>query len=255
MPISVIIVPCLADNYAYLIKCEETSHTSVVDVPDADPISYMLTKLGWKLNTILITHHHSDHIDGVDKLRKLTGAKVIGARSDAYRLPALDIPVVSGDIIKIGSHHSEILDTPGHTIGHISYYFRNAKKIFTGDSLMSLGCGRLFEGTHKVMWETLKTFLKLPADTMVYSGHEYSNSNAKFAISVDPSNQRLKERYKEIQNLLKNGKYTVPTSLELEFLINPFLRSAQPEFKNKLNMGQKTDEEVFKFLRTQKDNF
>ncbi len=255
MPISVIIVPCLADNYAYLIKCEETGHTSVVDVPDAGPISYMLTKLGWKLNTILITHHHSDHIDGVDKLRKLTGAKVIGARSDAYRLPALDIPVVSGDIIKIGSHHSEILDTPGHTIGHISYYFRNAKKIFTGDSLMSLGCGRLFEGTHKVMWETLKTFLELPADTMVYSGHEYSNSNAKFAISVDPSNQRLKERYKEIQNLLKNGKYTVPTSLELEFLINPFLRSAQPEFKNKLNMGQKTDEEVFKFLRTQKDNF
>ena len=255
MPISVIIVPCLADNYAYLIKCEETGHTSVVDVPDAGPISYMLTKLGWKLNTILITHHHSDHIDGVDKLRKLTGAKVIGAKSDAYRLPALDIPVVSGDIIKIGSHKSEILNTPGHTIGHISYYFRNDKKIFTGDSLMSLGCGRLFEGTHKVMWETLKTFLKLPADTMVYSGHEYSNSNAKFALSVDPSNQRLKERYKEIQNLLKNGKYTVPTSLELEFLINPFLRSAQTEFKNKLNMGQKTDEEVFKILRTQKDNF
>lgn len=255
MPISVIIVPCLADNYAYLIKCEETGHTSVVDVPDADQITCMLTKLGWKLNTILITHHHSDHIDGVDKLRKLTGAKVIGARSDAYRLPTLDIPVVSGDIIKIGSHKSEILGTPGHTIGHISYYFRNDKKIFTGDSLMSLGCGRLFEGTHKVMWETLKTFLKLPADTMVYSGHEYSNSNAKFALSVDPSNQRLKERYKEIQNLLKNGKYTVPTSLELEFLINPFLRSAQPEFKNKLNMGQKTDEEVFKFLRTQKDNF
>jgi hydroxyacylglutathione hydrolase len=224
-------------------------------VPDADPISYTLTKLGWKLNTILITHHHSDHIDGVDKLRKLTGAKVIGAKSDAYRLPALDIPVVSGDIIKIGSHKSEILNTPGHTIGHISYYFRNDKKIFTGDSLMSLGCGRLFEGTHKVMWETLKTFLKLPADTMVYSGHEYSNSNAKFALSVDPSNQRLKERYKEIQNLLKNGKYTVPTSLELEFLINPFLRSAQTEFKNKLNMGQKTDEEVFKILRTQKDNF
>jgi hydroxyacylglutathione hydrolase len=185
----------------------------------------------------------------------LTGAKVIGAKSDAYRLPALDIPVVSGDIIKIGSHTSEILNTPGHTIGHISYYFRNDKKIFTGDSLMSLGCGRLFEGTHKVMWETLKTFLKLPADTMVYSGHEYSNSNAKFALSVDPSNQRLKKRYKEIQNLLKNGKYTVPTSLELEFLINPFLRSAQTEFKNKLNMGQKTDEEVFKILRTQKDNF
>ena len=255
MPLSVIIVPCLRDNYAYLIKCSQTGHTAVVDVPEADPVFNALKELNWDLDSILITHHHSDHIDGVDRLRSLTGAKVTGAKSDAHRLPKLDFSVAEEDIISVGNEKAQILDTPGHTIGHISYYFRNDNKIFTGDSLMSLGCGRLFEGTHKMMWNTLKLFMKLPRETLVYSGHEYSYSNAKFALSVDASNSRLKEYYKEIQDLLKDNKHTVPTSLELEFAINPFLRSALPEFKLGLNMSQKTDQEVFQYLRILKDNF
>ena len=255
MSLSVIIVPCLIDNYAYLIRCEETGHTAVIDVPDAYPISNMINELGWKLNSILITHHHSDHVDGVEQLQKLTGANVIGAKSDSHRLPNLNISVSTGDIISIGNQQAEILNTPGHTIGHISYFFKDSKKVFTGDSLMSLGCGRLFEGTHKMMWNTLKLFMKLPKETLVYSGHEYSYSNAKFALSGDVSNSRLKEYYKEIQDLLKDNKHTVPTSLELEFAINPFLRSALPEFKSGLDMCQKTDQEVFQYLRILKDNF
>ncbi|MDA9004950.1 hydroxyacylglutathione hydrolase [Amylibacter sp.] len=255
MPLSVIIVPCLRDNYAYLIKCSQTGHTAVVDVPEADPVFNALKELNWGLDSILITHHHSDHIDGVDRLRSLTGAKVTGAKSDAHRLPKLDFSVAEEDIISVGNEKAQILDTPGHTIGHISYYFRNDNKIFTGDSLMSLGCGRLFEGSHKIMWKTLKMFLQLPPETMIFSGHEYSISNAKFALSVDPKNERLILREKEIQTLLKNELFTVPTSLELELETNPFLRASLPEFKANLNMKNNTDEEVFRELRIQKDNF
>jgi len=198
MTLSVITVPCLSDNYAYILHCSETGQTAVVDVPDAKPILAELTKQNWGLDQILITHHHFDHVQGVDELKAATGAKVIGAGVDAHRLPELDTAIADGDTIKVGNCEASVLDVSGHTVGHIAFWFEKNAAVFSADSLMALGCGRLFEGDPDMMWATMKKFIAMPPETLVYSGHEYTASNAKFALTIEPTNSDLVEHVRII---------------------------------------------------------
>ena len=183
MALEIVVVPCRADNYAYLLRDGAGRRVGVVDAPDAGAIEAALAERGWGLDMILITHHHEDHIAGVDELREAHGATVVGAAADRRRLPRLDIEVEEGDTFALGVSMAEVIDAPGHTIGHIAYYFAGAGALFSADSLMVMGCGRLFEGAPEQMWSSLSRMAALPGETLVYSGHEYTASNMRFAQS------------------------------------------------------------------------
>lgn len=255
MPLNVTTIPCLSDNYAYLIECRETGETAVVDVPEAQPILNELQKQNLSLDKILLTHHHFDHIEGLEGLQTEVSAKVYGAKADAHRLPPLDVELIEGDTLTVGNSRANVMDVYGHTIGHIAFHFDSDKKIFSADSLMALGCGRVFEGTKEQMWETMQKFIALDPETLVYSGHEYTQSNANFALSIDPSNQALVERAADIETTRKAGGFTVPASIALELATNPFMRADQADMKTALDMETASDTEVFVEIRTRKDNF
>ncbi|MCP5072475.1 MAG: hydroxyacylglutathione hydrolase [Rhodobacteraceae bacterium] len=255
MPLDIVTVPCLADNYAYLIRDEATGKVAVADVPEAGPILKALGERGWQLDQILITHHHYDHIDGVDEVRKATGAKVVGYAADAGRLPPLDVALDDGETHQLGEETCEVIDVSGHTIGHIAYVFHDALAAFTGDSLMAWGCGRVFEGTMEMMWGSLSKFHALPRAMQIYSGHEYTASNAKFAVTIEPDNPSLHERAAAVTQARAKGEYTVPSGLGLELATNPFLRAGHVKVKTALGMTNATDAEVFAEIRTRKDNF
>ncbi|MFD0978790.1 hydroxyacylglutathione hydrolase [Tropicimonas aquimaris] len=253
MPLEIVTVPCRADNYAYLLHDAETGATAVVDVPDAAPIRAALAERGWSLTDILITHHHNDHIDGVAELKAETGARVVGAAADAHRLPPLDLAVREGDSVAVGAEQAEVLDVSGHTLGHIAFSFPGA--VFTADSLMALGCGRLFEGDARTMWASLSKLAALPPETLVYSGHEYTAANGAFAVTVDPDNPALKERVADVAAARAAGRPTVPSELSLELATNPFLRATDPQMKARMGMAGAPDAEVFGEVRRRKDAF
>ena len=255
MPLEIVTVPCLRDNYAYLLRDGATGQVALVDAPEPGPIEQALVDRGWKLDLILITHHHADHIDGVEALRAAYGARVAGAAADRHRLPSLDIALKGGDTVAVGESVAEIFEVPGHTVGHIAYWFAEAKALFSADSLMVMGCGRLFEGTPEQMWHTLSTLAALPDDTLVYSGHEYAESNARFALSVDPDNVALATRAKEIAAMRQMGGATVPARLDLERATNPFLRVPDAAFKARLRLENLPDAQVFAEVRRRKDSF
>jgi len=253
MPLEIVTVPCLSDNYAYLLRDAATGTVGLVDAPEAGPIAAALDERGWRLGLILITHHHPDHIQAVDALRG--DARVVGAAADRRRLPRLDVAVAPGDTVRLGESAAEVFDAPGHTIGHIAYWFPEARALFSADSLMVMGCGRLFEGTAAQMWTTLSRLSALPDDTLVYSGHEYAQSNARFALSVDPDNVALKARAGEIAAMREKGIATVPARMDLERATNPFLRSSDPAFKARLGLENSPDAQVFAEVRRRKDAF
>ncbi|MEZ5887023.1 MAG: hydroxyacylglutathione hydrolase [Paracoccaceae bacterium] len=226
MPLEIVTIPCLSDNYAYLAHDAATGTTAVVDVPEATPILNALGVRGWKASHILITHHHDDHIAGVEALAAATGARVIGAAADAHRLPPLDEAVAEGDTVLLGMGAGHVIEVPGHTSGHIAFHFPDSAVVFTADSLMSCGCGRLFEGTPDQMWASLSKLAALPDETLVCSGHEYTQSNIRFALSVDPDNAALQARAARVSALRARGEATVPTTLAEEKATNPFLRAA-----------------------------
>jgi len=255
MPLQIITIPCLADNYAYLIRETDTGQVAVVDVPEAGPILGALKDMDWPLHQILITHHHYDHIDGLEKLRAATGAKVYGAAADSHRLPKLDFALADGDNFKLGNETCKIMDVSGHTIGHIAFLFKNAGAVFSADSLMALGCGRVFEGDFAMMWGTMLKFKALPDYTLVYSGHEYTMSNAKFALTIEPDNADLKTRIADIEDKRTNNIPTVPASIGLEKATNPFMRADLPEVKVSMDMAEASDAAVFGEIRTRKDRF
>lgn len=255
MGLEIIILPCRADNYAYLLHDPENRKVATVDAPDAAVIEAALEFRGWVLDTILITHHHEDHIAGVDRLRQKFGAAVVGAVADAHRLPALDRAVAAGDVVTVGAHSTEVLEVPGHTLGHIAYYFSKDAALFSADSLMVMGCGRVFEGTLDQMWQSLVTLASLPDDTQVYSGHEYAESNLRFALSIDGENPELRQRSVEIAALRAAGRPTVPAPLSLERITNPFLRATDPDLKARLGLAGAPDAEVFAEIRRRKDRF
>ena len=255
MPLEIVTVPCLKDNYAYLVHDAATGTVGLVDAPEAAAIEAALKGKGWALDLILITHHHGDHIDGVEALRSAYGAKVAGAAADSRRLPKLDIALAEGDTVAVGESVAQVLDVPGHTVGHIAYWFEQDRALFSADSLMVMGCGRLFEGTPEQMWGSLMKMATLPDDTLLYSGHEYAESNTRFALSVDGANEALRARAKEIAAMRQMVGATVPARLDLERATNPFLRVLDGDFKAGLGLEALPDAQVFAEVRRRKDSF
>ncbi|AXI41150.1 hydroxyacylglutathione hydrolase [Sulfitobacter sp. SK011] len=255
MPFDLITIPCLSDNYAFLLRDHQSDKVALIDAPEAAPILAELKKRDWQLSQIWLTHHHPDHVQGVADVLKEHDANVIGAKADEHRLPPLDRKVAEDDSITLGALEARVIDVSGHTIGHIAFYVPTAKAAFTADSLMALGCGRLFEGTPAQMWESLQKLMTLPEDTMICSGHEYTSANAKFALTVDPKNTDLISRAKDIEAARKKGVPTVPSKLATELKTNPFLRPADPAIRATLGMPDATDTDVFTEIRARKDKF
>lgn len=249
------ILPVLSDNYVYLIHETGAGATGVVDPAVAEPVLSRLQEKGWSLDWILSTHHHADHTAGNLEIKQETGCQIVGPAAERERIPGIDIAVGEGDRFQLGDAEAQVFDTPGHTSGHISYWFAEAKALFCADTLFSLGCGRLFEGTPAQMWSSLQKFEPLPDDALVYCGHEYTLSNAKFAVTVDPDNGVLQSRLAEVERLRAAGERTIPTTLGEERAANPFLRPGDPAIRRLLDMANATDAEVFGEIRRRKDGF
>lgn len=255
MTLDLVTIPCRADNYAFLVHDTGTGETALFDAPETAPIEAALAARGWRLTDLFVTHHHGDHIAAVEDLRAAHGCRVIGAQHDAARLPALDLAVTPGDVVTFSGHDVQVIAADGHTIGHVAYYLPDAGAAFTGDSLMALGCGRLFEGAPEQMWETLGRLMALPDDTLICSGHEYTAANAHFALSVEPQNPALIHRAQDTEAIRARGDFTVPSRLSLEKATNPFLRAGLAETKKAVGMEHAADAEVFAAIRKAKDNF
>tara|TARA_B100001250_G_scaffold143788_1_gene123072 strand:+ start:225 stop:986 length:762 start_codon:yes stop_codon:yes gene_type:complete len=251
----IIPIPCLQDNYAYIINDEVSKNVAVVDPSEAIPIINYLNKSNLKLNYILNTHHHFDHIGGNIELKKKYNAKVVGFLGDQHRIPGIDITLKDSEDWKFGNSSVKILHIPGHTSGHICFFFKKEKIAFTGDTLFSLGCGRIFEGDHKQMLASLNKIKQLPKNTKIYCGHEYTSKNIEFCLAHDLNNNALKKKFEEIKILRASNLPTIPTTLESELKLNIFLRCDQNDIKIKLNMKNDEDLNVFKKVRDLKDVF
>ncbi len=247
--------PCLNDNYSWLVHEPEANVTAVVDTPEVAPILRALDETGWKLTHILNTHWHPDHAGGNEELKAKTGCQIIGPRGEARKIPSLERQVGDGDEVKLGNATAKVFDVPGHTAGHIAYWFAGDKVAFVGDTLFALGCGRLFEGTAQQMWTSLQKLMALPPETKVYCAHEYTQSNARFALSVDPENAALAARVKEIDALRARNIPTVPSTIGLELATNPFLRPMSESLQRSLGMVGADAVSVFAETRRRKDNF
>ena len=248
-------VPVLNDNYIYLIHDTASGKTACVDPAVAAPVIKAAKDLGWTISHILITHPHYDHTDGIAEIVDEFGSEVFGSRPDYGQIPKCDHGVMEGDEIALGGSVARVLDVPGHTKNHVAYSFEADKAVFVGDTLFSLGCGRLFGGSAKQMWGSLTKLRALPGDTRVYCAHEYTNSNADFALSVDPDNPDLQARADEVIHLRQQGQPTVPSTLAQEARTNPFLRCDVPAFKAQLRMADFEPAEVFAEIRKRKDRF
>ena len=255
MSFELLTVPCLSDNYAFLAHDDDSKMTLLVDAPEADPILAILQEKQWSLSHVLLTHHHWDHVDGLAQLLEFHSPQIIGSAADLKRLPPLHLPVTENDKIQIGGNEGTVFDTPGHTIGHISVYFEASKLLFSADTLMALGCGRLFEGTAEQMWHSLQKLSKLPDDTIVCSGHEYTEKNADFAITIDPKNQELIDRVQFTKEIRSKGLPTVPSRMGEEKKTNPFLRPWNRNIRTNIGMLDATDEQVFGKIRALKDAY
>jgi len=251
----VIPVPCLKDNYAYIIIDNISKKVGVVDPSESKPVISILKNMDLKLNYIFNTHHHFDHIGGNIELKNLFSAKVVGFDGDKHRIPGIDIFLEDGDKFNFGNSVIKVFHIPGHTLGHICFFFEKEKIVFTGDTLFSLGCGRIFEGNHKQMLTSLNKIKKLPKETKIYCGHEYTYKNAEFCMKYDLNNIDLKNHFERIKKLKLLNLPTVPTSLEDELKSNIFLRCDQNDLQIKLNMKNQEDLKVFKKVRDLKDSF
>ena len=251
----IIPIPCLTDNYAYIISDKNSKTVGVIDPSEAGPIISFLNQKNLKLNYILNTHHHFDHIGGNIELKKLYKAKVVGFVGDKHRIPGIDILLKDNEKWNFENSEVKILHIPGHTLGHICFFFEKEKVAFTGDTLFSLGCGRIFEGNHNQMLKSLNRIKKLPMDTKIYCGHEYTYKNAEFCMKYDRNNIDLKKKFEEVKKLRSNNLPTIPSSLGDELKTNIFLRCNQNDLKTKLNMKNQEDSKVFKMVRDLKDNF
>lgn len=254
MPFDLVTVPCRRDNYAFLLRAGG-GQVALVDAPEAGPILAELDRRGWPLDEIWLTHHHDDHVAGVAELKAAHHPVIVGATTDAQRLPALDRKVGDGDVFDFAGAEVHVMDVPGHTVGHIAFHVPDARMVFTGDSLMALGCGRLFEGTPEQMWHSLSRLAALPDETTVCSGHEYTATNARFAITVEPENEALRTRMERIETARSAGEPTVPSGLGEEKATNPFLRAGLSEVKSGLHLDGESDAAVFAEIRRRKDAF
>lgn len=245
---------CLSDNYGVLVHDPDTRRTATIDAPEAKPILAALEELGWELTDILITHHHADHTQGIPELRKAyPEARLVGPAKEEAKIGKLDLALSEGDYVKVGKLKAQVIETPGHTAGHIAYHFTEEDLLFAGDTLFALGCGRPFEMPPRVLYHSLMKLARLPGSVEVYCGHEYTQSNAKFALSIDPANDLLVERAAEIKTRREAGEFTLPTTISIERATNPFLRAEEPEIAAALGMPNADAVDVFAALRERKN--
>jgi hydroxyacylglutathione hydrolase len=256
MPAHVHQLLCLKDNFAVLVHDPQTRATALIDAPEAGPVLAALEASHWELTHILITHHHHDHAQGIPGLKaKFPHAKVFGPAKEAAMINGLELALRDGEGVIAGSLEAEVIEVPGHTSGHIAYWFEEENILFTGDTLFAMGCGRPFEEPPWVLYESLMKLADLPGETQVYCGHEYTLANARFALTIDPGNEILKERAAEVEKLRAAGEFTLPTTISIELATNPFLRAENPEIQANLGMSGADPAEVFAELRERKNRF
>src|ERR1700690_1808567 len=255
MPAETRLFLCLKDNYGVLLHDRESGATASIDAPEAAPIEVALAATGWKLTDILVTHHHADHTGGIIELKEKYKCRVVAPAAEAEKIPAADLTVREGDKVAIGKLSCNVIETPGHTTGHVSYWFRADKLVFVGDTLFSIGCGRVIEGTPGMMWRSLCKLRDLPDDTKIYCGHEYTAANIKFARTIEPDNKALAAREAQVKQLIAQGEPTIPVTIGDEKLANPFLRADLPEVAAGIGMAGKPASQVFAEIRARKNKF
>jgi hydroxyacylglutathione hydrolase len=255
MPAETRLFRCLSDNFGVLVHDPETGATASIDAPEAAPVEAALKETGWTLTDILVTHHHADHTGGIAELKRKYGCRVVAPAGEAAKIPAVDETVREGDKVTVGNLSANVIETPGHTLGHIAYWFHADKMAFVGDTLFSIGCGRVIEGTPAQMWASLKKLRDLPDDTEIYCGHEYTLSNIKFALTIEPDNTVLSAREAQAKHQVQEGRPTIPVTICDEKLANPFLRADHAEVAADIGMAGKPAEEVFTEIRARKNKF
>jgi hydroxyacylglutathione hydrolase len=246
---------CLKDNYGVLLHDRESGATAAIDAPEAAPVEAALQHTGWRLTDILVTHHHGDHTAGIPDLKQRHKCRVVAPRKEASKIPGVDVTVREDDFVQVGALNARVIETPGHTLGHIAYWFKPEKLVFVGDTLFSIGCGRLLEGTPDMMWQSLLKLRNLPIDTKVFCGHEYTAANVHFALTVEPGNAALRARADEVVRLCDAGKPTLPTTIGAEKAANPFLRADLPSVAAGVDAEGAPAVQVFAKLRARKDKF
>jgi hydroxyacylglutathione hydrolase len=245
---------CLTDNLGVLVHAPENGATAAIDAPQAEPILAALAKEGWTLTDILVTHHHADHVQGIGDLRAVfPDLRVAGPAREAAEIGGLTREVEDGDVVYIGPHAAKVIAVPGHTLGHVAYWFEKDGVLFAGDTLFAMGCGRAFEASPAVLYRSLQKLAALPDATQIYCGHEYTLANARFALSVDPRNEALRRRAEAVEALRAKGRLTLPTELRLEKATNPFLRVTEPDIQANLGLSGADPAEVFAALRERKN--
>lgn len=255
MPIDVEQFICRSDNFGVLVRDRDTGFTALIDAPEESSILAAIERTGWEPSLILTTHHHGDHVEANLALKERFGLEIVAPAAEAAKIPGVDRTVAKGDAIAVGGETVRVIETPGHTAGHVSYYFPASGVVFTADTLFALGCGRLFECPPAVMHQSLTKLAALPPETVVYCGHEYTLANARFALTVDPNNAALAARAAKIETLRAQNRPTLPTTIGEELATNPFLRWADPAIRSHLGMQGATEAEVFAEIRKRKDNF
>ncbi len=255
MPLEIRQIPCLSDNYGYLVRDRATGAVAAIDTPDPEAINAALARVGWRLTHILNTHWHPDHAGGNLALKERWGCRIVGPRGEAEKIPGLDEAVGEGDAVMLGASRAVVHDTPGHTRGHIIYHFADDGAAFVGDVIFALGCGRLFEGTADQMWTSLGTIAAMAPETTLYCAHEYTQSNARFAVTVDPGNAALAQRFAEINAKRARGEPTVPMTVAEELATNPFLRANDLRVRQAVGLANAPVVDVFAEVRRRKDNF
>jgi hydroxyacylglutathione hydrolase len=244
---------CLDDNYGVLIHDAGSGVTASIDAADADAIAEQLAAKRWQLTHILVTHHHADHTQGILELKAATGCTVLGPAAEAGRIPGIDVALADGDIYRLGAFDVRVISTPGHTAGHCAYWIPEADVAFVGDTLFSLGCGRVFEGTPEMMWNSLRKLMALPPETAIYCGHEYTAANARFALTIEPESEALQQRAREVADLAARHQPTIPTRIGLELETNPFLRPHSKAIRTRLGLERAEDWQVFAEIRARKN--
>jgi hydroxyacylglutathione hydrolase len=253
MPAQTHLFLCLKDNYGVLLHDPTSGATAAIDAPEAAPVETALKTTGWRLSDILVTHHHADHTGGIAELKQRHGCRVVAPHGEAARIPLVDATVREDDEVQVGSLRGRVLETPGHTAGHISYFFPTDKLAFVGDTLFSIGCGRVIEGTAEMMWQSLLKLRALPDDTRIYCGHEYTKANVRFAKTVEPGNAALKARETEVEKLLAAGQPTIPSTMRAEKAANPFLRADLPAVASSVGLAGSPAWKVFAEIRERKN--
>jgi hydroxyacylglutathione hydrolase len=255
MPAQTYLFPCLSDNFGVLLHDPESGATAAIDAPEAAAAEAALAKTGWRLTDILVTHHHGDHTAGIAELKAHHHCRVVAPRNEAARIAHVDEAVGEGDAVKVGALTGKVIETPGHTAGHVSYFFPADQLAFVGDTLFSIGCGRVIEGNPEMMWQSLLKLRALPDDTKFYCGHEYTQANIRFAKTIEPDNKALAARAEEVAGLLAAGKPTIPATIGAEKADNPFLRADVPEVAKSVGLAGSPAWKVFAEIRERKNKF